>query len=285
MALQKCRECGNRISTKAKACPSCGAPIKKRSSLPARGCATILVIFGIIVIVGLLNNKDLSRRDDRRTPSAPRQASSSQDAKRQASVPSPSIPLDVTYTIVDSDIMFNIKRSLDVRLNKRVPEDVLRAIALKLKSQASRSYKRTFICYYMPGMQIGAGAWATTHFDPNLDVQILGLTPDEERVLTQQPDDQSREIIGRWLDDRPLVANRITIFRQNSTLLMEQTFIDGTETHSIKKEVIEKSSTRGRRFEDKQENSYGEFYLINRQGHLGLWDQDGLISTARKIHQ
>jgi hypothetical protein len=26
MALRKCRDCGNRVSTKAKTCPNCGAP-------------------------------------------------------------------------------------------------------------------------------------------------------------------------------------------------------------------------------------------------------------------
>ena len=93
----------------------------------------------------------------------------------------PTIPDDMSYSIIDSTAIAGIKRSLDVRLNKRVTEDTLRAIALKLKSQDSRDYDRTFITYYLPGMTVGAGAWATTHFTPDLEVKILGLSTEEEK--------------------------------------------------------------------------------------------------------
>jgi len=45
MALKKCNECGNEVSTKADKCPNCGAPIKK-----GIGCGTLI---GIIVLVWL----------------------------------------------------------------------------------------------------------------------------------------------------------------------------------------------------------------------------------------
>ena len=41
MALVKCKECGQQISTDAKACPSCG---KKRTSSGTMGCAVILLV-------------------------------------------------------------------------------------------------------------------------------------------------------------------------------------------------------------------------------------------------
>ena len=94
---------------------------------------------------------------------------------------------DVSYSIIDSTATAGIKRSLDVRLNKRVAEDALRAMALKLKSQDSRDYDRTFITYYLPGMTVGAGAWATTHFQPDLEVKILGLWTEEEKKLSTAP--------------------------------------------------------------------------------------------------
>lgn len=33
MAMSKCKECGTEVSTKAKQCPKCGAPVKKKTSL------------------------------------------------------------------------------------------------------------------------------------------------------------------------------------------------------------------------------------------------------------
>ena len=48
MALTKCKECGQSISSKAGSCPQCGAPIKKSS-----GCAALL-LFAIIVFVVIM---------------------------------------------------------------------------------------------------------------------------------------------------------------------------------------------------------------------------------------
>lgn len=197
-----------------------------------------------------------------------------------AHAPAPGISADVTYSIIDSDTFLDYKRSLDVRLNKKVSEETLRAIALKLKAQDSRNYERTFICYYLPDMEVGAGAWATTHFNPNLDVRILGLTAEQEETLKQQPDDPSREVIGSWLDESPFIGSRITIFRQNGKLFIENTYKDGS---SGKKEIVEKLSGKDRTFRRKEGSSVGEFYLIDNQGNLQMWDEEGIISTARKI--
>lgn len=54
MALTKCKECGEKISNKAKVCPSCGAVPKKTS-----GCAGCLIIcllgFGGLFAIGAFN--------------------------------------------------------------------------------------------------------------------------------------------------------------------------------------------------------------------------------------
>lgn len=46
MAMKKCRECGKSVSTKAKACVGCGAPIKRGTS--TLGKLFLLTIFGAI---------------------------------------------------------------------------------------------------------------------------------------------------------------------------------------------------------------------------------------------
>ena len=209
-----------------------------------------------------------------------------QKANDPAPAPATIIPDDVTYSIINSDIIPSIKRSLDIRLNKKVSEKTLRAIALKLKGQDFRNYERTFIVYLLPGMAVGAGCWATTHFNPDLDVKILGLTIEREEVLKQIPDNPSREVIGNWLDDTMYIGGRISIFRQKNKIFMDRAFAfpDEEDDDSFKKEVVEKVFlNKYRMFLEKEENSFGEFYVIDSQGDLQTWDQEGLISTAKKI--
>jgi hypothetical protein len=156
------------------------------------------------------------------------------------------IPNDVSYSIIDSEVIPGIKRSLTVRLNRKVSEKTLRGIALELKSRDTRDYDRTFIACLLPGMVVGSGAWATTHFNPDLEVRINGLTVEEEAALVARPESDNREIVGHWLDERPFVGSRIAIFKDHGKLYVERVFKDGG---TWKEELIEKTTTVGRRFE------------------------------------
>ena len=164
-------------------------------------------------------------------------------------------------------------------MNKRVAEDTLHTIALKLKSQDSRDYDRTFIIYYLPDMTVGAGAWATTHFTPELEVKILGLSTEEEKKLSTAPAPAKREIVGRWLDEIPYASSRITIFHEGGKLYVEQKFTDGS---SLKKELVEKRSPLGRRFDQVGGATAGDHWILDSRGNLQLHDNDGLIRTAKK---
>lgn len=55
MALKKCKECGNDVSTEAAACPKCGAVIKKKSGFLRFIGGAFLVFITIAAIIALVN--------------------------------------------------------------------------------------------------------------------------------------------------------------------------------------------------------------------------------------
>jgi hypothetical protein len=181
------------------------------------------------------------------------------------------------YSIINNNITPGIKRSVDIRLNERISEEELRQIALAIHS-SDPNYPRTFILYYLPGMELGSGAWATTHFNPNLEVRILGLTAETEARLTTDTENGQRNVLGRWLDDRPYASNRITIVQEGKKFVVETLFKDGSK---LTQELWETASRQGRRF-----NIVGtyDYLVIDAQGNLRLEDNDGLIAIARKIN-
>lgn len=188
------------------------------------------------------------------------------------------IPTDVSYSVVNSDIVPGEKRGLEVRINKRVSKEVLRAIAQELKSRGSGKHERTFIDYYLPDMEIGAGAWATTHFEPDVNVRILGLTRKRKKELSSENGKGERQVLGRWLHEG-FSGSRFVLFRKSGNLYLEQTFEDGG---SRVMEVVEKESPHGCRIE-RIEDRMGDFWVINDEGNLERRDDKGVIWTAEAI--
>ena len=88
-----------------------------------------------------------------------------------------------TLAIVEDTSMANLRRSVVVELEQPISESKLREAAYMIRDSDARNYERTFIEYYLPGMVVGAGAWATTHFNPALEVQIYGApeTPNRQQ--------------------------------------------------------------------------------------------------------
>ena len=80
------------------------------------------------------------------------------------------------YTIIaeDTDRAFS-KTSVEIRLNGERSEADLKNIALEIKDSRN-DFSKVWIFYFLPGQEPGNGAWATTHFKPELKVEILGAT-------------------------------------------------------------------------------------------------------------
>ena len=87
-----------------------------------------------------------------------------------------------TAHVVQDERMGRIKRSIVVDLSRPISKDMLEDIGHQLRGQAW-GFERTFIAYFLPGMVDGCGAWATTHFNPKLEVRVVGFTLENQRAM------------------------------------------------------------------------------------------------------
>lgn len=191
------------------------------------------------------------------------------------------IPNDVSYTIVSSAVTPGFKRTLDIRLSRKVSEEVLRAIATRLRDSDEHPYQRTFIMYYLPGMEVGSLAWATSHFDPDLQIRIIGVSPDQEASLLGKTAHRAGVAqIGKWLEEGVL-AGVIIIYREDGRTFLERNFKDGSH---MREEVVERPSRHGRRFEIRKPSSDdGAYYFIDKSGNLQLRDLQGIINNSKRM--
>lgn len=191
----------------------------------------------------------------------------------------PPLPDGVSYEIISEEVIPKLKRSVDIRLNQRVSKDALTQIAFALKDSEAKSFEKTFIGYYLPDMKVNAGYWATTYFTPDLEVRVIGLTADDAEKLATQLPSQDRDEIGRWLDESAF-NKRVTIFRKDDKLYMEDAYQDGSVGVS---EIRERASPIGRRFDKLIKSPAGDHWILDSSGDLQSYDDEGIISTAKKI--
>ena len=92
------------------------------------------------------------------------------------------------YTIIKEEKLSDIKTMIDVRLTSEVDKEILTKIANEIRKDGRGNFDRIFINYYLPEMEMGMGAWAISHFNPDLEVQIMGLTQEEKTQLLEETD-------------------------------------------------------------------------------------------------
>lgn len=81
MALKKCKECGNEVSTKAASCPKCGAVLKKKIGY-LRYIGAAFLIFIILRVIGSLLNNETNRPTSRSSSSSLSSESKSKPEQR-----------------------------------------------------------------------------------------------------------------------------------------------------------------------------------------------------------
>lgn len=90
----------------------------------------------------------------------------------------------IPYEIIDRDASPPFKVSFDIRVNLvdgRLPTNrELEDISKYLRSDAEK-YNKTFVLFYLPGMEVDSGAYATAHHTPRFDgVKVLTVSVPKE---------------------------------------------------------------------------------------------------------
>jgi len=162
----------------------------------------ILIFFVLpLVFVPFVDDNPGQNVGEERSNREPTAAERREDAKRAFEQRALSHVVDV----IESDRMGHMKRSILVKLDQEVSMAELEVIGRMLHAQEP-AFQRTFIEYLLPGMQAGSGAWATTHFDPDLKVVLSGFEwifakSSGARCAAKSDSDHRRRLAssGRWL--------------------------------------------------------------------------------------
>jgi hypothetical protein len=170
---------------------------------------------------------------------------------------------------------------LQIKINEKLNEDVLKDIAIKLRADRA-GFDKLYISFYLPERlpdASGNGAWAIANFTPELEVEIIGSTNDQDK-LTGSTNDIEGKIIGKWRSEKSLMGASLILYtNKQGQLIMKTTYKDGQTTSD---EIKEKTKNSKKIFDDG--NSHGEYYIIESNGNLGLYGKNGKFDEAEKIN-
>lgn len=190
------------------------------------------------------------------------------------------LPDDFTYNILEDRSNEALeKNELTVEINKKITVEQIATLADKFFSSKSKQ-RRFYIFYLLPGMKAGSGAWATSHFDPELEIEIIGST-------SQQDDNSDKvadavidgEVIGKWHEEQYTSSNYV-IYKKDNKIFIKTIFKNGQISDE---ELKEKKVGNGTRYDYKQGGYNGEYFILNSDGGLEFYNsEDKKFTTASK---
>lgn len=184
--------------------------------------------------------------------------------------------LKIDYVIISDDKKRNITRKVSVELPERISEQQLRQIANEIKNGDSNDYERTFIMYRIKDEQ-SVAAWATTHFDPNLEVKFIGLSSDNFKKLLNVKYDVDGEVIGQWISPNGFTDHIVVFYKKDKKYFNQDFYIDAT----LKPYELLKDGTTYR-YKDLDETQY---FIIDSHGDLEYHGESGNIYIAKKLEK
>lgn len=182
------------------------------------------------------------------------------------------LPNDFSYKILDdkSDITLE-KNQFYVEISNKITEGQIATLAKKL-FESKPLQRRFYIFYYLPGMSINNSAWAISHFDPELEIKIIGSTvTEDEQLLEKAKEAIDGEIIGFWKESK--ITNSIYIIYKKNNDIKLRWILEGSDP--VEELLIEENSNQGMRYSFKHGGYNGEYFIFNNEAELELYNKEG----------
>ena len=173
---------------------------------------------------------------------------------------------------------FPEKIELIIRIDNNYSKEQIKIIADELYSSLTKKYNKVFIMYLTPAMKENAGAYATSHYNPDQVIQILGLDNNQIKQIKQNQS-EDKNIIGRW--EINIMQSVYSLRKKDSKFFLEEKYTDGS---SREYEIFEKKINGHIGYSETFDERDG-YYTIESNGnliHRNINGEEGYIYAPLK---
>ena len=159
------------------------------------------------------------------------------------------------------------KLNANVLLSRKVDEAQLKELGMQIRDSIA-GYQRTYLFFYLDGMKVGSGAWATAQYAPDEEIRVLGATQAEEDSSKSKLRVDG-QLIGKWYDEQRS-SSGLALYERDGKCFLKRVYKGGTP-----------STTRfvrtGNTFKPKEETGLGEYFVLQEDGTLGFVNDEGTV--------
>lgn len=165
------------------------------------------------------------------------------------------------YLIEKKDDDFPRKIEFIIRIDNNYSKDQIKIIAEEIYSSLTKKYNKVFIMYLTPEMNDNQGAYATSHYDPNLVINVLGLDNKQIKKIVQNQVN-TKNIIGQW--EINIMQCIYSLRKENHKFFLEEKYTDGS---SREYQIFEKKINGHIGYSETFDERDG-YYTIEKNGNL-----------------
>ena len=183
------------------------------------------------------------------------------------------IPVETLYRVIKDDDG-GISRRVEIVLSQRVNEAELEEIAARIKSAERRRYENTHIGYRLESQPADSAYWASTHYMPELEVIIRGLSARQYDHFKNLPlTEQFPGLIGSWIVDSGFRHLKI-LHVKDGKLYLEENHPDNSQGRTETAYDVNPDGSVKFFQPDHYENQSNDYFTLDEAGTLKAWNDE-----------
>lgn len=187
------------------------------------------------------------------------------------------------YSILETSTNDKSKFTVSVKIDDKYLEDDLINISAKVKSEIDAISQRGTVFFLLPEMSIGNGAWASIQF-PELTVTYFGTVADDKINSSNQENQEyfsEKKYIGIWIDNYSKDGVLIGIREDRNEGYLKEYIDPNTLEVSTLSTSLVKIKKKGKVIFKDEDSIAGEYFILEKNGNLSAYDNQGYILTYK----
>ena len=186
------------------------------------------------------------------------------------------LPKNFKYEITEDESNEALeKNQLSVELSEKLTEGQIATIAEELFNSKDKQ-RRFYISYNLKGVENTGTFWAISNFDPELEIEIIGATIEQDKTKDKLSEKVDGEVIGKWNENKYTYSNLIIFKKENKTFM--KTIFKSGQISDV--ELKESKNENGTRYDYKAGGYNGEYFILNKENNLELYNKENKNFTT-----